>query len=194
MLETLPQRLVQLTGPSVEPLALTDAKKHLEIADSSSDHDDHIRWLIEAARQQWEHDTHSATIEQQWELTTDQLKEMRFSLRPVKEIESVVYFDSSNAQQTLASSVYQLDKSENAMRLAVNQDWPAVYERWDAVTVTLKVGNYALASAVPAIVKQAMLLLIGHYFEDRGEPMSEAMRNMKSYEMLVRRFMRYSYP
>lgn len=192
MLETLPQRLELKTGPSVEPVTLAEAKKHLEVG--TTDHDTHITWLIEAARQQWEHDTHTATIEQQWALTTDQLKEMRFSLRPVKEIESVVYYDSSNTQQTLASSVYQLDKSENGIRLAVDQDWPTVYERWDAVIITLKIGDYAAEADVPAIVKQAMMLLIGHYFEDRGEPMSEAMRNMKSYEMLVRRYMRYSYP
>lgn len=192
MLKTPNRRMELKAGPSVEPVSLADAKKHLEIG--STDHDDHVTWLIEAARQQWEHDTNSAVIEQQWAITVDSLCEMRFPRRPVKEIESVAYYDSANASQTLSSSVYQLDKSENAIRLAADQDWPYTYDRWDAVTITVKLGQYAGASSVPAIVRQAILLLIGHYFEDRGEPMSEAIRNMKSYEALVMRYMRASYP
>lgn len=191
-MKTPTQRLELKANPSVEPVSQADAKKHLEL--SGTDHDDHVDWLIEAARQQWEHDTDTAVIEQQWAITVDSLCEMRFARRPVKEIESVVYYDTNNSQQTLASGAYQLDKSENGIRLAVGYDWPSVYDRWDAATITVKIGDYASASAVPAIVRQAILLLIGHYFEDRGEPMSEAIRNMKSYEMLVRRYMRYSYP
>lgn len=192
MLNTSSRAMELVTAPSEEPVSSADAKKHLEL--SGTDHDTHVAWLIEAARQQWEHDTDSAVIEQTWRLTTDSLQEQRFSKRPVSEITSVQYYDSSNAQQTLSSSVYQLDTAENAIRLAVDQSWPFTYSRWDAVTYTVKAGKYTTESEVPAIVRQAILLLVGHYFEDRGEPMSEAMRNVKGYEALVARFMRCSYP
>jgi hypothetical protein len=39
-----------------------------------------------------------------------------------------------------------------------------------------------------------MLLLVGHYFENRDMLMSDAIQTMKPYEALVTRFMRSNYP
>lgn len=176
-----------VTGPATEPVTTTEAKKHLEI--SGSDHDGHVDRLIQAAREQWEHDTQQFLVSQTWRQYLDGCCEFRFQHRPVSAITSVTYYDSSNASQTLASSVYELDTANNRFRLKPDQDWPVTYTRWDAVTV-----NYTMSGIVKEIDKQAVLLLVGFYFENRDMLMSEAMQSLRSYELLVRRFMRSSYP
>lgn len=190
-LRSPPERMLLSSGPASEPVTATEAKKQLEITGSA--HDDQVSLLIEAAREQWEHDTDSALINQTWTLTTDHLREFRFPKRPVDSITGVTYYDSGNSQQTLSSSLYQLDKAQNAFRLAADQTWPATYGRWDAVTFIVVLGGHANESTVPKIAKQAMLLLIGHYFENRDD-MQNAMREVSAYEALVRRYMRSSYP
>jgi uncharacterized phiE125 gp8 family phage protein len=66
--------------------------------------------------------------------------------------------------------------------------------RWDAWTITYKVGYSEDGSKVPAIAKNAMLMLVAHYFENRDMLMAEAMQTMRPYEALVLRYMRSSYP
>lgn len=182
-----------ITGPAAEPLSLTDAKKQLEIG-SGTDHDDQINALIEAARQQWEHDTQAYLIEQTWRLRLPGFYEFQFSHRPVTAVSSVTYFDTGNTSQTLSSSIYQLDTANNRFRLAHDQDWPDTEGRWDAVTVNYTLGEHAAATTVPEIAKQAMKLLIGHYFENRDMLMTDAMMSLRAYESLVRRYMRSTYP
>lgn len=48
-----------VTGPTVEPLTLNEAKKQLEIATSDTTHDGQLAQMIQEAREQWEHDTDS---------------------------------------------------------------------------------------------------------------------------------------
>lgn len=183
-----------VTAPESEPLTLGEAKKHLEIASSETAHDDQLSLLIQAAREQWEHDTDAAVLTQTWSVTlNDWGCDIALPKRPLQSITSVTYYDTGNTQQTLATTVYSLDAARRLVRLKYNQVWPAQADRWDAITVTY-VAGYTSAALVPAVVKQAMLLLVGRYFEDRDELMSDAMKAMPAYDNLVKRFMRSSYP
>ena len=179
------QRPVLVTGPAVEPLSIEEAKKQLEIA--GTDHDSHLAALIEFARQQFEADTGIAVIEQTWRQDLSEFVEFEFFHRPVTSISSVTYYDTNNAQQTLASSVYDLDQSRNAFVLKYDQTWPDTYTRWDAVSVTYKAGQYTSDVGVPALWKQAMLLLVGHHFENRDMLVNESAYNRRTYDQLVTR-------
>lgn len=191
------RRAVRSTNPTSEPVSLTDAKKQVEVA--GSDHDDHLALLIEAARLQWERDTQRVLIEHTWVLKMDGFREFKFSERPVASITSVSYYDTANASQTLATSIYQLDDAENAFRLKVDQVFPATYSRFDAVTVTYVAGEHSDSSTVPALDKQAMLLLIANYFDPNREDvygvnMGDALGRISAYERLVRLNTRSTYP
>lgn len=187
-------RATLVTGPVSEPVTLTQAKKQLEIPASDTAHDDHITLLIQAAREQWEHDTDSAVIEQTWLVNAECFydDELYLPKRPIQSITSVKYYDSTNTQQTLSSSVYQLDAANRAVRLAYLQNWPLTVERFDSIEIKYVCG-YDDATAVPAVAKQAILLLIGHYFENR-DMIGNAMSEVVAYENLVKRFMRPTYP
>jgi uncharacterized phiE125 gp8 family phage protein len=112
--------------------------------------------------------------------------------KPIQSVTHVKYYDDLNTLQTLSTSLYSVDLAERTIRLNWNITWPTTYIRWDAVQVTFVAGNTAL-SAVPAIAKQAMLLLITYYhFGNRGD--NDRPNDMRSYEALVRRYMRSTYP
>ena len=182
-----------MTGPTAEPITLSEAKKHLEIATSDTSHDVQITGLIQAAREQWEHDTDSVTTFRTLRVRiaswTDGLSLPR---SPIDSITSIQYFDGANALQTLSSSIYQLH--DGSIRIAYLQVLPGTSARWDAWSINYRAGYSADGSKVPAVAKSAMLLLIGHYFENRDMLMSDALQSMRPYEALVRRFMRSSYP
>ena len=182
-----------VTGPTAEPITLSEAKKQLEIASSDTSHDVHIAALIQAAREQWEHDTDSATCFRTLRIRvpawTDGLTLPR---SPIHSITSIQYFDGGNTLQTLASSIYQLHVDQ--IRIAYLQVLPGTTARWDAWSINYQCGYSSDGSKVPAVAKSAMLMLIAHYFENRDMLMSEAMQTMRPYEALVRRFMRSSYP
>ena len=188
----------QTVAPILEPVSLTEAKSHLNIATDDASQNDVVNGvLIQAAREQWEHDTQTVLMERTLKIDVPKLQEFQFSQRPVTSITSVKYYDLNNTQQTLSTDVYELDAADSSLRLKYNQVWPSTLERWDAVEIIFVCGKYSLASAVPMIAKQAMLLLIGRDFMDR-EDMVGASRfagvGMQRYESLVRRYMRSTYP
>ena len=126
-------------------------------------------------------------------LKLDCLDEFRFPHRPINSISSVTYFDSNNASQTLATSVYELDKQNSYFRLKYDQEFPDTAARWDAVTVNYILGDSADSTSVPAIAKQAMLLLVGYYFDaNRGD--NDRPHDQKAYERLVTKYTRSTYP
>lgn len=81
----------------------------------------------------------------------------------------VTYYDSANDQQTLSSDVYSIlsDVRGPFIALNYNQAWPSVYTREDAVRVTWVAGYGTTAADVPAPIKQAILLLVGHWYANR---------------------------
>ena len=187
-------RVSVVTAPASEPVTLEEAKKQLEIASSDDTHDDQLLLVIQAAREQWEYDTDSAVMTQTLRMNFEgfQLNEIQLLRRPVASVSSITYYDDGNALQTLATDVYSLHKEARSVRLNFDKVWPSTYTRWDAVTVNY-VAGYSTRQLVPAVAKQAMLLLVGYYFDgNRGD--NDRPNDFKAYERLVMRFMRSSYP
>lgn len=90
---------------------------------------------------------------------------------PLQSIVAVTYFDENGASQTWASSKYFVSTATEPGYVAPKQaeDWPATYEgRPDAVTVEY-VAGYATVDAIPEALRHAVLMSVGHYYEQRGE-------------------------
>lgn len=156
------------SGPSVEPVTRAEAKSHLRV-DFEED-DTLIDVLIEAARQHAEDYTQRRFITQTWTQTFPEFEDvMLLSGSPLQSITTVTYLDKDNVSQTLSTDIYDVDTTRNpgAMRRTRDQSWPATYPSWNAVVVTYVAGYGAAASAVPAAIKQAMLMHIGHMYENR---------------------------
>ena len=180
--------------PTQEPLTLSEAKKHLEIGSDTS-HDVQLSQAIAEAREQWEHDTYSVCCYQTLRIKTDCLSDgFELPKRPIHSITTLKYYNSSNVQTTLSTSIYQLDTARRQIRLAYQQVLPVTIGRWDDWEITYKCGYSQDGLLVPAIAKRAMLLLVGHYFENRDMLITDNMSSMKAYDALVLRYMRSSYP
>lgn len=192
--ETTTSRPTVVTGPTSEPVTMQEAKRQLFIAETDTSHDEEVVHLVQAAREQWEHDTDSSMLTQTLRVTAERLsgREIKLPSRPLQSVTSVTYYDSEDVSQTLATSVYSVDTSSERIVLKWNQSWPTLAIRWDAVTITYVAGN-TNRSAIPSIAKQAMLLLIGYYgFGNRGD--NDRPNDFRAYQMLVQKFMRSSYP
>lgn len=181
-------RPILVTAPTVDAVTIEQAKKQCEIAESDTAHDTHLYQLIDAARQQLEEDCDMCICSQTWRVFADDMDDgMQLQKGPIQSITSIKYYDSSNAQQTLSTSVYGFDVANRMIRLKYDQVWPSFTNRWDAWEVTYLCGF----ATVPPLAKQAMLMLIETYFLER-EVMRES--DLKKYQRLVGLMQRSTYP
>lgn len=96
---------------------------------------------------------------------------------PVLAVSSIAYYDTNNAQQTLASSNYHVNVTADGfgrIEWSADADRPSVYDRPDAVTVTYTTG-YASAEVAPATAKAAMILVMQALDETEKPAVSDNM-------------------
>ena len=159
------QRYKIKTGVSSELLSLSEAKSHLRIG--NSDYDTYVGSLIPVARKAVENFTNLLIGEQTWNLYQDVLKfQTTISKVPVNSIESFSYLNQDNELKTMANhtTVYEDLKSKPA-RIAV-EDVPDLFdEGYNQIIIEFKAG----ITDLPETLKQAMLLMIGHWFENRQD-------------------------
>lgn len=172
-------RLTLITPPEAEPISLIEARLHLKLdaTGSPATHPDDtlVTALIAAVRQHLDGDMgllERALVTQTWELTIDEFPEdeFRVPLPPLQSIVSIKYDDPAGAEQTVSPDDYVVDLiSEPAWVLPVTgATWPDTYDTVNAVRVRFTAG-YGVASAVPAPIKSAMLLMLGDLYENRQE-------------------------
>lgn len=169
-----------ITAPATEPISLAEARLHLRLDTSGSpaSHPDDalVTALITASRQHVEAVTGRALITQTWEQqhadfpVTDRIG---LAVGPTLSVTSVRYHDIAGTLQTLDSTVYRvlLPVGDHALPATVElvdgKQWPAVATRSDAMQIRFVAGYGASGSAVPAPLRSAMLLLVGHWYEHR---------------------------
>lgn len=157
------------TAPTAEPLNVSQALAHLRLDDDASI--DYVTALITVARQQVEDRTERTLMPSTWTLKLDAFPADGAAVEllrpPIVGVTSVAYLDAAGASQTLDPSAYVVDTASEPGRLMpVAGVWPATQNQINAVTIVYTAG-YANAAAVPAPVKQWMLLAIGDVYELR---------------------------
>lgn len=91
---------------------------------------------------------------------------IRIPIAPATAIDSITYLDPDGASQTLATSVFALDAPSNEIHLKADQVWPDTQEVRSSVTVRFTAG-YGDPADIPGDIRQGMLFLIAHWFENR---------------------------
>lgn len=164
--------LTQTVAPASEPLTTAEAKAHLRIDDSADD--GYIGNLITAAREYAESYTRRQFIDATYTWKLDSFPhcdEMELPVSPISSVTSITYTDSAgNTGQTLSSSIYDVDTDSETPRITLDpaENWPSTEAgRAHVVTVTFVAGYGSSASDVPESIRQAMLILIGHWYENR---------------------------
>ena len=157
-----------ITPASIYPVSLTEAKSHLKV-DTTAD-DAYITSIIKAATQLSEEYTNRFFINTVIDQTCSDFAQLQTLFKSkVSAVAHVKYYDSDNSLQTLSATVYdaQLNYEPSQIQLAENQSFPRITSRNDAVVARYTVG-YGTASDVPEIIKQAILLTIGNFYQNRN--------------------------
>lgn len=173
--------LTTIAGPAEEPVSLERAKNHLRVDHGAED--DLISALLAAAREMSESHAGRRWITQQMRLTLADWPCDRIGgvygaipipVAPVASVQSVKHYATTGTLTTLvADTDYQvwLDHSPPLIAPAPTKTWPTVQpDRLAAVQVAFTAG-YGEAVAVPEQAKQAMLMCLAYWYENRGDGM-----------------------
>lgn len=154
-----------ITAPASYPVSLAQAKLHCRI--DGNDEDALVEGLIAAATEHVELYTGRAIVSQTWEAVYDAFSDaMVLPKGPVTAITSVKYFDTAGAEQTVTDTNYRLDSASDPQWLvrAADYTWPDVSDGVNNVVIRF-VAGYA---TVPEALKQAILLLVGQWYDNRS--------------------------
>lgn len=163
--------LALITAPTTEPITLAEAKKQCDVADSNDHNDVDLMSKIVAARVFIERALNRQLITATWDLKLDRFpcinEPLLIPLAPLVSVTSITYLDASGSSATWSSSNYRVSTSREPGRIipVVGQTYPTTYATIDAVTIRF-VAGYGAASAVPETIKNAIKLLVRHWFEN----------------------------
>lgn len=173
-----------------EPLTLEEARLHLRLdtVGSPPTHpdDDLVLALNVAAREHAEYYTSQAFARQSYELALDEFPVGAIDLGvwPVLSIDSVTYVDQAGAAQTLDAANYALNNNRKPASLVptFGAAWPVTRVQDAAIKIRFTAGCTDDLSPnphpTPKSAKQAMLLILGHLYENR-----EAVTPGERYEL-----------
>lgn len=170
-------RLELVTAPASEPITLAEARDFCRV--SGTDEDSLFNLLITAARIYAENYTSRALISQEWNLYLDcgELQGAEILKLPkgnILSIAQVAYYDDEGTLVVLPSQTYQL--SGRGLALTNNESWPVPGRELDAFEIRFSAGYGAASADVPEPIRQAIRLLVAHWYENRegaGDPIFE---------------------
>lgn len=198
------RRAVRTVAPATattgEVLTVTELKQHLALPAEVGVADTLLLDCINAAVEHWEADTNIVCLASTWEEKLDCWpSKIPLELRPVVSVSSVTYLDSSGASATLATSNYTVDTARVQPTvfwkpLAVLPSLSTV-DSVNLVTVTYIAGYSDAATPLPTLIKQAIKLKAGEFYNERGVATDRNIPlDAQAYERIRAKFERSSYP
>lgn len=159
-----------ITPPAAEPVSLLEACQHLRLADTQVEADalpdkSLIEALILTARSMAEEITGRQLMPATWELLTDEfIAGIELPKQPIQSITSITYRNDTTIA-TLADTQYLLDTAGGRLVTLTPDDAVAGLN-----SVQIKyVSGYTDAAAVPAPIKAAIKMMLGHWYENRQD-------------------------
>jgi len=166
---------VVITAPVLEPVSLAEVKLHLRV-DISTD-DTLITALIAAARQMVEERIGISLLTQTrdvYGLTFPTGTVLTLPYGPVQSVTGVYYTETDSANEsTFDATSYLTQVWRDAVVLKSGYTWPN-----NATMRVRYVAGYTAAASVPQRIKQAILLIIGHWYENREATQGTTVREL----------------
>jgi uncharacterized phiE125 gp8 family phage protein len=161
---------ILLTPPAAEPVTLAEAKAYLRV--EHDDDDGVIAALIAGARIHIEAQTRRALITQTWRLSHDVWPpDGRWAVLPVPAsgIVAARVYDRDGVPQAVDLQSFTLDKAA-APAIVAFAPWslPAPGRPVAGVELDIEVGYGEAGTDVPQPLRQAVQLLLAHWYENRG--------------------------
>jgi hypothetical protein len=180
-----------VTGESVDVVTTAQIKSNLRIASSDSTHDTQIEICrdasISVAKEYLQKSLMNRTLKLSLDnipfadsilpdkegITTGPFLEYRqrsvnLPFSPLVSVSSVKTFDDSDNATTMASSRYYVDTSSEYGRviLRTGETWDDMLRVGNAIEITYVAGYGTITTSVPAGIRQGIIVLASHYFEN----------------------------
>ncbi|MFW6076657.1 MAG: head-tail connector protein [Hyphomicrobiales bacterium] len=162
---------VLVAPPAAEPVSLAEVKEHLRV--DGPDEEPLIVALITTARLTIEHLAGLALMTQTWAVLLDEWPDGRvveLPVAPVASIDAVRVYDAADAADVIDPAEYFADLASRPARLVRRgrQGWPAPGRVANGTEIELTAGFGATPEDVPETLRWALLMLVGHWFENRA--------------------------
>jgi uncharacterized phiE125 gp8 family phage protein len=161
---------ILLTPPAVEPVTLAEAKAFLRV--EHDDDDDMIATLIAAARSQIEAQTRRALITQTWQLIRDSWPpdgRLVVLPAPLGEVLAARIYDAGGLADSVDLQAFTIDKAAAPAIIAFPPWSMAAPGRAVAgIEIDVEAGYGDDPADVPQPLRQAITLLVAHWYENRG--------------------------
>jgi uncharacterized phiE125 gp8 family phage protein len=159
---------IQTAGPPAEPLSLDEAKAFLRI--EHNDDDQVIAALIAGARIHVETQAQLAMMTQSWRVVLDRWpKHGRVAVRPapLKALTAARVYDFAGNAQPLDTQAFVPDIGASMLAFV---PWavPAPTRIAAGIELDVTVGFGDATTDVPEPLRQAVRLLVAHWYENRG--------------------------
>ena len=158
---------ILLAGPAAEPITLAEAKAYLRV--EHDDDDDVIAALIAGARIHVEAATRRALVTQTWRMVRDVWPaggRIAVMPQPLRNVTAARVYREDGTTHSIDLQAFVADTASAVLAFAA---WslPAPGRSLAGIEIDVEVG-YGDASDVPEALKQAVRLLVAHWYENRG--------------------------
>tara|TARA_R100001244_G_C5158264_1_gene130655 strand:+ start:241 stop:819 length:579 start_codon:yes stop_codon:yes gene_type:complete len=180
------------TYPTTPVVTTTECKTHLRV--DHSDDDTYIATLQKAATATAEGITNRFFIETTLIQYGDRWEDITHLFRsPGAGITNIKYMTGGVLSAAIASSIYLFDSSVEPPQISLKegQSWPTDNDdELRTIKVTYKVGYGTAASSVPEGIKQAILIMVGDWYENRQSVIVGRVVNLipKTAEYLLNQY------
>jgi uncharacterized phiE125 gp8 family phage protein len=156
-----------------------DFSVDLIYSDNSNVEDTYLSSLITVAREYCETVTRRGLGTQTLELILDDFSNDYIELpkSPVQSITSIKYKDSDSTETTWTDYVSDTDKIPALIMPEYGDTFPS-FTPYPSGAVRIRYVAGHTTSDIPKSIKQAMLLLIGHLYENREETIAKKLENI----------------
>lgn len=170
------QVLVQ--APASEPVSLAEARAHLRLV--GNDDDALVSSLITAARRVVEARSGLCLIAQDWMCFRDRWPEdgvILLPVAPLRAVEEIGVYGEDDQKAVIDPAHYLVDAAARPPRVMLRGSrlWPRPGRALNGIGIRLEAGFGATAAEVPQPLRQAVLLLVAHFFAQRGDEAGPAL-------------------
>lgn len=184
--------LIEVTGPTIEPISRIEAREHLRLDDDVDD--SQVRAYITAARVWAENYTGRAFINRTMRQTLDSTpattngpfgayvqahqnvlvggySHIEIGMSPVVSVSSIKYYNDAGTESTWATSNYYVDTIRDVPRIVLldGGSWPTDLRAANGLEINFTAGYGTSPNQVPEPIRTAILQYMTFLFEHRGD-------------------------
>lgn len=184
------QALEIIDAPATTPVTLAEVKSQLRV--DHSDDDTLLTRLINVAVAYTDVKgaLGQALITQKWGqwIGPTPAQTISLILGPVQAVTAVKYYDTDGVLQTDTLTNYEVFGTEFASTISPKTgfNWPTTQNRADAIRIEYTIGYGDATTDVPETLRHALLLLVGHWYDNRENTGFDELSNIPfGYEALL---------